>query len=204
MTVELLLFDLGGVLVNYTGFSEIGALLSESVAPEELQQRWRACGAEGFETGHLTPDEFAAALGSVLAFHVAPDEFLRRFESWTVGFFDGAVELLAELRPRYRLAALSNSNVLHWGRNLAIGVPHEFEAAFSSHQLHLRKPNLAIYEEELRRLEVPAANVAFFDDTAVNVDAALAVGMQAHRVLGVEALRACLVENGYLQALMPK
>ena len=198
MTAELLLFDLGGVLVNYTGFSEIGALVSEAVTPEELQVRWRACGAERFETGHITPDEFAAALGSVLAFNVTREEFLERFESWTVGFFDGATELLAELRPHYRLAALSNSNELHWRRNESIGVPQKFEEAFSSHQLHLRKPDRAIYEEALRRLDLPASSVVFFDDTMSNVEAALEVGMQAHRVLGVEALRACLVANGYL------
>jgi HAD superfamily hydrolase (TIGR01509 family) len=198
MASELLLFDLGGVLVNYTGFSEIGALLSEAVTPEELQDRWRSCGAEGFETGHLSPAEFAAALGSVLAFNVTPEEFLDRFESWTIGLYPGAAELLAELRPRYRLAALSNSNELHWGRMRKLGVQDLFEAAFGSHELNLRKPHHAIYEEALRRLEVPAAGVVFFDDTAANVEAALEAGMQAHRVLGVDALRACLVENGYL------
>src|SRR3954447_24308803 len=146
MTVELLLFDLGGVLVNYTGFAEIGALISEAVTPEELQERWRACGAERFETGMITPAEFAEALGNVLAFNVPDEEFLRQFESWTVGFYDGALDLLAELRQHYRLAALSNSNELHWRRNESIGVPQQFEAAFSSHDLHLRKPNRAIYE----------------------------------------------------------
>lgn len=194
---ELLLFDLGGVLVNYTGFQEIGALLSEAVTPQELQERWRACGAEGFETGDITPLEFAEALGSVLAFNVTAEVFLEQFESWSIGFFDGARELLAELRRHYRLAALSNSNELHWRRNVAVGVTHEFEAAFSSHELHLRKPDRAIYEEALRRLDVPASNVVFFDDMETNVEAALEVGMQAHRVLGIDGLRACLAENGY-------
>jgi putative hydrolase of the HAD superfamily len=200
MTAELLLFDLGGVLVNYTGFAEIGALISEAVTPEELQERWRACGAERFETGMITPHEFAEALGSVLAFNVPPEVFLEQFEFWSIGFYDGAVELLAELRKHYRLAALSNSNELHWRRNEAVGVTQQFEAAFSSHDLHMRKPDRAIYEEALRRLDVPAANVVFFDDLQMNVDAALEVGMQAHRVIGVDGLRACLAENGYLLA----
>jgi glucose-1-phosphatase len=200
MAIDLLLFDLGGVLVNYTGFAEIGALISEAVTPEELQERWRACGAERFETGMITPPEFAEALGTVLAFNVPPEEFLRQFESWTVGFYDGASELLAELRQHYRLAALSNSNELHWRRNEAVGVTQQFEVAFSSHELHLRKPDRAIYEEALRRLDVPAADVVFFDDLQINVEAALEVGMQAHRVVGVDGLRACLAENGYLLA----
>ena len=203
MTVELLLFDLGGVLVNYTGFSEIGALMSEAVTPEELQERWRACGAEGFETGRLSPLEFADALGSVLAFNVTPDVFLQQFESWSIGFYDGAVNLLAELRRHYRLAALSNSNELHWRRNERAGVPQQFEAAFSSHELGLRKPDRAIYEEALRRLDVAASNVVFFDDMHSNVEAALELGMQAHRVLGIEGLRACLAENGYLPTDRP-
>jgi putative hydrolase of the HAD superfamily len=199
VTIDVMLFDLGGVLVDYVGFQEIGALLSEAVTPGELQERWRACGAEGFETGHLTPAEFASALNSVLAFNVPEHEFLRHFESWSVGFIPGAVELLAELRPHYRLAALSNSNELHWRRNAAIGVQDEFEIAMSSHELHLRKPDRAIYEEALRRLNVPAARVVFFDDMEINVEAALEAGMQAHRVVGIEGLQACLQENGYLK-----
>jgi putative hydrolase of the HAD superfamily len=197
MKPELLLFDLGGVLVQYTGMREIGALLQEPVTLEELQQRWYASGADRFETGQITPAEFAAAIGSVLALKVSHDTFLEHFESWSIGFFEGARELLAALRPQYRLAALSNSNELHWRRNAFTGVTREFEAAFSSHELKLRKPDRAIYEEALRLLDVPASSVVFFDDVQANVDAALAVGMQAHRVLGVEELSACLEENGY-------
>ena len=204
MTPELLLFDLGGVLVNYTGFQEIGALISEAVTPQELQERWRACGAERFETGDITPIEFAEALGSVLAFNVSNDEFLSHFESWSIGFYDGARDLLAELRRHYRLAALSNSNELHWRPLTRQGVVAEFEHAFASHQLHLRKPDRAIYEEALRRLDVPASSVVFFDDLQTNVEAALELGMQAHRVAGIEGLRACLSENGYLPVKTPR
>jgi putative hydrolase of the HAD superfamily len=203
VTPELLLFDLGGVLVNYAGFKEIGALISEAVTPEELQERWRNCGAERFETGDITPAEFAVALGGALGFNVPDEVFLAQFESWSIGFYDGARELLAELRRHYRLAALSNSNELHWRRNESVGVPQEFEAAFSSHELHLRKPDRAIYEEALRRLDVPASSVVFFDDLQMNVDAALELAMQAHRVVGVEGLRACLLENAYLPATSP-
>jgi putative hydrolase of the HAD superfamily len=204
MVTEVLLFDLGGVLVEYTGFTEIGALISEAVTPEDLQQRWYSCGAGAFETGDITPDEFASRLGSVLAFNVEPAVFLQHFASWSIGFYEGAAELLAELRPHYRLAALSNSNELHWARLVEQGVTAQFEPALASHELHLRKPDRAIYQEALRRLGVPAESVAFFDDTQVNVEAALEAGMRAHRVLGLDDLRACLIDNGYLPAATPR
>ncbi len=45
----------------------------------------------------------------------------------------GARELLDTLRPRYRLAALSNSNAVHWDRNtMDLGVTGLFDAAFES------------------------------------------------------------------------
>ena len=52
----------------------------------------------------------------------------------------GARELLDELRPRYRLAALSNSNAAHWERLAELGVLDAFELAVGSQQLGVRKP----------------------------------------------------------------
>jgi putative hydrolase of the HAD superfamily len=63
------------------------------------------------------------------------------------------VELLASLRSRFRLAALSNSNELHWERNSRdLGVTDLFEVAISSHQVGLRKPDPRIYLAALDRL----------------------------------------------------
>src|SRR5882672_2628966 len=90
----------------------------------------------------------------------------RRFcASSAVGLGPGARELLDALRPRYRLAALSNSNAVHWDRNSTeLGVTGLFDAAYSSHQLGCHKPEPVIYREALARLGVPANRVAFFDD----------------------------------------
>ena len=55
MAIELLLFDLGGVLVNYAGFAEIGALMSEAANAGGATGALAACGAERFETGMITP-----------------------------------------------------------------------------------------------------------------------------------------------------
>ena len=64
-----------------------------------------------------------------------------------------------------------------------------FDLALGSHQLGLRKPDAAIYDEALRRLGVPADAVLFFDDSRANVEAARALGMQAAHVDGPAAVR---------------
>jgi FMN phosphatase YigB (HAD superfamily) len=52
-------------------------------------------------------------------------------------------------------------------------------------------------------MAVAAADVTFFDDQQANVEAAKQVGMNAHRVEGIDELRACLLELGFLESDSP-
>jgi len=191
---RLLLFDLGGVLVEYSGLRDLAPLLPTVLSPEDLRARLLACPhMNAFELGALPPDEFAAAFVRDWGIRLAPDRFLAEFRSWTRCLLPGARELLQALRPRFRVAALSNSNATHWERNLAeLGIGDLFDALFSSHELRLHKPDPAIYRVVLERLGVTPAAVIFFDDSAANVAAAHVLGLRAYQVEGVEQLRACL------------
>src|SRR6185436_6298898 len=107
-------------------------------------------------------------------------EFLKVFRSMARSVVPGARELLAELRPRFRLAALSNSNEVHWERNFKeLRVLELFDFAVSSHQVGLCKPDPAIFRVALERARLPADAVMFFDDLPANVAAARSVGIQA-------------------------
>jgi glucose-1-phosphatase len=193
---RLLLFDLGRVVVEVTGERDIQQYLK---APLELGGRWPAMEVwDEFERGLLTPEQFSQRFVQQLSLTIGPERFLEEFAQWTRGLLPGAGETLAALRPRFRLAALSNSNEVHWRTLSGHGVQQQFERAFSSHELGLRKPAVEIYEHVLREMEVAAADVTFFDDQEPNVAAARKVGLQAHRVEGIDELRACLQELGYL------
>jgi putative hydrolase of the HAD superfamily len=198
---RLLLFDLAGVLLEFPGIGGLKSLLREPLSESEVLQRWLATDVlPRFELGLLSPDEFAAAVVSEMPLSVTAPEFLTHYESWTQQLFPGARELLDELRPRFRLAALSNSNALHWSRYRDLGIETLFERAFASFEVGVRKPDRQIYEHALRELAVRPEDVLFFDDSAANVEAAASLGMAAYRVVGVEAVRACLSELGIVAA----
>ena len=199
-TRRLLLFDLGGVLIEYTGFESINALLSQEMTADQLRAHWDSTDiGVKFETGAITAAQFGDAFVRHWHLKVTAEVFLTEFRSWTSCLFPGAVELLAELRPRYRLAALSNSNALHWDRNnKELGVDALFERAFSSHEVGMRKPDPAFYRHALHALAVGPPEVVFFDDVFINVEAARGLGIEAHQVVGVDGLRACLLELGIL------
>ena len=67
-----------------------------------------------------------------------------------------------------------------------------FDDVVDSHEVGLRKPNAAIYELALRRLDVPAERAAFLDDVATNVTPANALGM--HGVLVEDDPSAAIAE----------
>jgi HAD superfamily hydrolase (TIGR01509 family) len=188
------------VLLEFTGPRELGRMLREPLSEPEIRARWLVCPhLRAFEIGALSPAEFAPRFMAAWGVVVPRDEFLRAFESWNARLYPGASELLAELRPRFRLAALSNSNELHWRRNeRVLRIPALFEKAMSSHELGYHKPDPRIYTRALDELRVSPDAVAFFDDNLPNVEAAASLGMAAHHVRGVAETHACLVDAGLL------
>jgi putative hydrolase of the HAD superfamily len=199
LTPRVLLFDLGGVLVEYDGFTAIRALLRQPLSEEALIAGFAP--VREFQTGALSADEFGDQIVSRLPLTTTAPAFLAAFETWSRALYPGAADLLGALRPHHRLVALTNTNVLHWRRNVEVlGVDALFERCFASHEIGLAKPDAAAYLHVLDALAVEATAVTFFDDQAVNVVAARQLGIDAHQVAGVEELRACLIGLGLLEA----
>lgn len=198
--IAVLLFDLGGVLVEVTSLESLRSLLPVPMDAADLRKRLVASPVlRQFEVGALEPADFARQVVCDLDLQMSPADFLVEFRTWSRALLPGARELLASLRPRYQLAALSNSNQVHWERNTEVlGVTALFDVALSSHQLGHHKPEPAIYREALKRLGVTAEAVAFFDDSLPNVEAARREGITAFHVRGIEELTHSLRENGFL------
>jgi glucose-1-phosphatase len=197
---HLLLFDFGGVLVDWAGPAELGAYLRSPSTPEAILQRWIQCPhTEAFERGALAPEEWADRFISAWEVTLGRDEFLATFTMWSRRMLPGARELLDELRPLYRLAALSNSNALHWQRNTnELGLIQMFEFAISSHEVGVCKPDLEIFERAVARAGVAPEAIVFFDDLDANVRAARAAGLRAHQTRGPAAVREVLIRERLL------
>ncbi len=200
---NLLLFDFGGVLVEFTGIRDMVPLLRVPLSEIDILQRWASCPTlHAFETGKLTPEGFARRFVKEWDLIFSPEAFLKEFSTWTRGFLPGARELLSALKGRFRLACLSNSNAAHWQQKAEVlGIFTLFEAALSSHQLGHHKPDPAIFNKAISLLGVEPKEVVFFDDAAVNVSAAQELGIAAFQVSGVGELQSCLKELGFLSFL---
>ena len=198
--VEVLLFDLGGVLVEFSGVRDMARLLPVGTSESDILERWSRCPhTAAFGLGQLSRQDFGERFVRDWGIDLAPERFLEEFRSWSKCLLPGAAELLASLRSRFRLAALSNSNELHWERNSHdLGVTDLFEVAISSHQVGLSKPDPRIYLAALDLLGVSPDRVMFFDDAHENVVAAAELGVRAFQVDGVQGVRERLIREHLL------
>jgi HAD superfamily hydrolase (TIGR01509 family) len=191
---DVLLFDIGGVLVDYVGPERLSALLGGDPSPEDVLRRWPDCvSLARFETGELGIEDFAAAFVAEWGLPLTPASFLEEFAGWPRAPFPGALALLERLRGRAKLACLTNINELSWARvRDVMGLERCFDRCFASHEIGLLKPDPRIYAHVVEALGCDPARIAFFDDTQRNVAAAVAAGMRGYHVRGLAALETAL------------
>jgi glucose-1-phosphatase len=189
------------VLVEFAGPTELGQYVRWPSTPQTILERWMRCPhTDEFERGQLTPAIWAERFVMDWEVDLPPGEFLKKFTTWSRRVLPGAKELLEQLRPRYRLAALSNSNELHWERNTnELRIIELFEFAISSHQVGLSKPNPEIFRLAVERAHVSSPQaIIFFDDVRANVEAAQDAGLRAYQTRGVDELRERLQQERLL------
>lgn len=197
---DVLLFDLGGVLIDFAGFEELNRLLPDSPGKAEIRSRWiNSEAVQSFERGHIDQDEFAQRIIAEYRLHLSVEGFIERFVEWARGPYPGAVEVLHQVRQTHRIASLSNSNALHTPIHRR-SLEHVVETFYFSDEIGHVKPDREIFDHVIRDLAVPPERIAFFDDTTVNVSAAQESGLNAYWVDGIDALNTQLLSLGLLKS----
>ena len=198
---EVLVFDLGGVLLDYAGVESLHALAKGRHGLEEIRRLWpESPSLQRLERGESTLDEFAPAFIAEWGLAIEPAAFLAEFGTWTLGPYDGALDLLATLGKDFPLACLTNMNAAYWHRiRDDMGLGRHFGRCFASHEIGLLKPDPRVYEHVTEELGCRPEAIAFFDDTMKNVAAARDCGLDAHHVVGIEALKEKLQGLGIIE-----
>lgn len=197
--VKLLVFDLGGVLIELTGIPVIMNWLNEPVSEDEIWKKWlRSPSVRNFESGRTSISEFAAGVIDELELPVGNEEFLEQFARWPLGYYEGADEFLLDLREHYSLACLTNTNPIHWNKALSQwNVEKYFHSCFASHIMGCVKPDRIIFETLLRSVPFDASEIIFFDDNILNVETAVLCGIRSFHVKGFDQLKRA-VESLYV------
>ena len=204
---DTVVFDLGNVLVRWEPERAWADLDPARVAA--FHERvdfppWNLAMDGGRTTAASVADVAAAAPGH----EAVAQTYVDRFLDTLAGPVPGTRAVVEELdRAGVRLLALTNwsAELFERARPLleeVVGLS-TFEAVVVSGVEGLTKPDPALFRRLLERFDLDASRTAFVDDARRNVDGAAAVGLQAVRFTGADALRAELAGRGLPVAMTP-
>ena len=190
---RLVVFDVGGVLVELTGMSDL--VEWTGLNPDEVRDRWVHLDVvKSFESGAISYEEFGPKVIAELGLPLTVDTFREVFRGWMGELLPGAEALVAAAKRRNPVACLCNMNTVQWPEiRDRLGVESWFDHAFISYEIGMVKPDKEVYEHVGQRMGFSPERVVFFDDTRANVDSALACGWSAHLTRGTGELRRKLV-----------
>jgi len=184
--IDLLLFDLGGVVIDID-FDRIFKKWSlySGLPLQEIKSAFSVDAAfEQHELGQIDSADYCRYLCDSIGMDMSFEEFSQGWNDIMVAPIKPTVKLLKHLSTQIPLYALSNSNPLHkayWENTYADELGY-FNQIFVSSDIGCRKPDPGAYLLVAEKLNVDPQNIVFFDDLATNVEGARNLGMQAVHV----------------------
>lgn len=187
--IKNIIFDFGGVLVGLDkrrctdAFTRIGAAAIAGYVDECRQEDL----FHELETGAIDIPEFCVKVRRACPDCAATDaEICDAWNALLTGIPAAKLERLTRLKGEYRMSLLSNTNPIHWRKSVADyftatgkTVGWYFERTFLSYEMHMLKPDEAIFRRTLDETGYNAAETLFIDDSAANCEAARRVGIKA-------------------------
>jgi putative hydrolase of the HAD superfamily len=186
--LENIIFDLGGVLLtlDMSRTTEAFARLGWKDAA------WKGISQSGYlifenlETGLDTSEEFRKNIRKMLPGNPSDDEIDFAWNAMLIDFPSVIVDYLIDLKSRFNLFLLSNTNELHLIRFRDIfyksyGYPIDtlFTKTYYSHEIGFRKPNPEAFLSVLNDAAIKPECTLFVDDLKANTDTAANLGMKA-------------------------
>lgn len=200
-TIDAVVFDIGGVLVDWDPRHLYRQLIADEGEMERFLQE--ICTLE-WHKDHDRGMSTAESCELLAAQHPEHADLIRawaeRTDDMIAGTIDGTIEILAELKAAgTRLYVLSNMEADTFPRRLE---SYEFLRWFDDHVVSgfegIIKPDLALFRRLLRRFDLQSERTMFIDDSAINVEAAASLGLRAVLFESPEQLRKELQAAGLL------
>lgn len=189
--VKNLLFDLGGVIMDINRDNCVKAF--EELGMADANDFLGVYGQKGdflaLERGDISAEEFRARIWPKFRPGVTDEEIDEAFCKFLIGIPRHRLEALRELRKKYGIYLLSNTNPIMWNSFIAeqfrqegLEITDYFDGIVTSFEAKCYKPDAEIFEYTARECGIRPEETLFFDDSEKNCEASRACGYQAAHV----------------------
>ena len=186
------IFDFGGVLLDIDmqrSYEELSKLTGKNLDYPHVPKEIRDI-VFRFETGNLGIENFIWHLQHQCA-EPKPQglDIIMAWNAMLLGWDNRKFKFLTELRGKYKVYLLSNTNALHldWvhqdlkkKHGISDFEKRFFDKAYYSFEIGLHKPDPEIYRHVLNDAGLDPDETIFIDDALVNVQAAVRLGMHVY------------------------
>jgi len=188
MKFKAVIFDFGNVIINidiprtFQAFSNLTgkkqAAIEKLITEGQLFRR--------YESGQFTDIEFREIVRQTVGFPLSDLEVDKAWNALLLDIPKERIELLKEIRKKYPIYLLSNTNNIHIEASnnylkKTFGFKHLdelFDQLFLSYEIGMWKPDTEIYHYVLDSLNLRPHEVLFLDDNQKNIESAKGLGMQ--------------------------
>lgn len=187
--IKNVVFDLGGVLIDLDFDNCLNAFRKAGFPHiEQLAGQFQENGLFAqFERGEITPESFRDAIRHEAGQTLSDRKIDDMWNLMLLSIPREKLDLLLELRSRYMVYLLSNTNQIHWEyaceqmfNYRGFRVNDFFESTFLSFEMHLSKPHQDIYQQMMKEANIVPEETLFIDDSAINCQGAAALGIHTH------------------------
>ena len=186
--IENIIFDLGGVLLDIDYNLTLKAF--ENLGVTNFNEMYSQVNADKLfqklETGKVSEVEFYKELNHATGLNLPEEKIRNAWNAMLLSFREKSLEHLEQLKNRYKIYLLSNTNQIHLNSFYEIfnqkkrnnSFEKYFDKAFYSFEIGLRKPDIDCYEWVINDLKTDPAKTLFIDDSINNIQGAEKAGLQ--------------------------
>jgi putative hydrolase of the HAD superfamily len=186
--IKNIIFDWGGVLIHLDrqrcteAFAEYGI----SVGDELTNPYGQRADLMNFERGLMSVEEFHNTVRQVYGQQLTDEQIDCAWNAILVGIPSYKLDTLLELKKRYRLFLLSNTNALHWkeGRKQfdykGYKAEDFFDQIFLSNEIHELKPSPESFRKVAQMAGIVPEETLFIDDLKESCKSAEALGFHTY------------------------
>jgi len=199
---KAVIFDLGKVIFDYS-FSKAYKFWATTANKsfEDIKGNFHFDKTfEDFESGKISADQFRREILQRLNLNLSNDDFDTGWCSIYLDTYSEIDKLLLDLKKKYRVVALTNTNIIHssvWRVKYFNTLQH-FEKIFCSYELGTRKPESKAFQIVLDYLQTKPTETIFLDDNIDNIKGAIQLDIATIWVTSQEKMNCELLQHGLL------
>lgn len=196
--IKTIIFDLGGVILDLDWNSVIeafGKLGFREAA--DLLNPYRQKGIFlNLEKGIVSPEELYGYIREKTGRDLSGEDINKALNKFISGLSPYKLEMLENLRKRFELFVLSNTNAIMfpdldktWFGQQGKGIADYFDRLFLSYEMKMLKPDDEIFEKVISETGIIPGETLYIDDSQANVDAGRKFGFNVYKPAPMEDFR---------------